>query len=61
MSQAIIRDDLAKAFNNDPVLQKFVLTDVTATGRILGNGCFGSVEEVSYTFSSLEKARRHAG
>ena len=38
---------MGQAFRNDRELQKFVLTDVTPTGRILGTGSFGSVEEVT--------------
>ena len=41
------RGDVGQAFRNDRELQKFVLTDVTPTGRILGTGSFGSVEEVT--------------
>ena len=37
------REDL----RNNPQLQQFVLTDVTPTGRILGTGSYGSVEQVS--------------
>ena len=38
--------DLGQAFRNNRQLQQFVLTDVTPTGRILGTGSFGTVEEV---------------
>ena len=38
--------DIAQAFRNDHQLQKFVLTSVTPTGRVLGTGSYGSVEEV---------------
>ena len=41
------RNDLGQAFRNNRQLQQFVLTDVTPTGRKLGTGSFGSVEEVS--------------
>ena len=41
------RGDVGQAFRNDRELQQFVLTDVTPTGRILGTGSFGSVEEVN--------------
>ena len=43
--------DIAQDFRNDRQLQQFVLTDVTPTGRILGTGSFGSVEEVNKLFS----------
>ena len=39
--------DIGQAFMNNRQLQQFVLTDVTPTGRRLGTGSFGSVEEVS--------------
>ena len=38
--------DLGSSFKNNKKLQKFVLTDVTPTGRSLGVGSYGSVEEV---------------
>ena len=41
------RRDVGQAFRNNRELQQFVLTDVTPTGRILGTGSFGSVEEVN--------------
>ena len=41
------RRDVGQAFRNSRQLQQFVLTDVTPTGRILGTGSFGSVEEVN--------------
>ena len=37
---------MGQAFRNNRELQQFVLTDVTTTGRILGTGSFGAVEEV---------------
>ena len=37
---------MGQAFRNNRELQQFVLTDVIPTGRILGTGSFGSVEEV---------------
>ena len=37
---------IKEAFRNNRQIQQFVLTDVTPTGRILGTGPFGSVEEV---------------
>ena len=39
--------DIGQAFRDNRELQQFVLTDVTPTGRKLGTGSFGSVEEVS--------------
>ena len=39
--------DIGQAFRANRELQQFVLTDVTPTGRKLGTGSFGSVEEVS--------------
>ena len=41
------RRDVGEAFRNDPQLQQFVLNDVTPTGRVLGTGSYGTVEEVS--------------
>ena len=38
---------MAQAFRNNCHLQQFVLTDVTPTGKVLGTGSYGSVEEVS--------------
>ena len=38
---------VAEAFHNNPQIQQFVLTGVTPTGRVLGTGSYGSVEEVS--------------
>ena len=35
------------SIRNNRDLQKFVLTDVTPTGKSLGAGSYGSVEEVS--------------
>ena len=40
------RRNVAQAFRNNPQLQQFVLSDVTPTGRVLGTGSYGSVEEV---------------
>ena len=34
------------SFRNNRVLQQYVLTDVTPTGKILGTGSYGSVLEV---------------
>ena len=41
------RRDVGQAFRKDPQLQQFLLNDVIPTGRILGAGSYGSVEEVS--------------
>ena len=41
------RRDVTQAFRNNRHLQQFMLTDVTPTGKILGTGSYGSVEEVS--------------
>lgn len=38
---------IGQAFRNNCQLQQFVLTEVTPTGRLLGTGSYGSVEEVS--------------
>ena len=38
--------DIGSSFRNSKELQKFVLTDVTPTGKSLGAGSYGSVEEV---------------
>ena len=38
---------IAGAFRNNSQLQQFVLPGVTPTGRLLGTGSYGSVEEVS--------------
>ena len=40
------QEGVAQAFRNNCQLQQFVLTDVTPTGRVLGTGSYGSVEEV---------------
>ena len=42
------RSDVGQAFRNNRQLHQFVLADVTPTGRILGTGSFGSVEEVKF-------------
>ncbi len=41
------RRNVGDAFRNNHHLQQFVLRDITPTGRILGTGSYGSVEEVS--------------
>ena len=41
------RQNLGQAFRNSQQLQQFVLPNVARTGRILGTGSFGTVEEVS--------------
>ena len=35
-----------RAFRNNRQIQQFILTDVTPTGKTLGTGSYGSVEEV---------------
>ena len=44
------RPGVAQAFRNNRQLQQFVLTGVTPTGRVLGTGSYGSVEEVKLSF-----------
>ena len=39
--------DIGRAFRNNHQLQQFVLPGVTPTGKVLGTGSYGSVEEVS--------------
>ena len=39
------KQSVAQAFKNDRQLQQFVLTDVTATEKVLGTGSYGSVVE----------------
>lgn len=41
-----LEDDLAVAFRNDEELKKRMLEGVTSTGKVLGSGSYGSVEEV---------------
>ena len=41
------RSGVAQAFRDNRQLQQFVLIGVTPTGRVLGTGSYGSVEEVS--------------
>ena len=40
------RRGVDQAFRNNQQLQQFVLTDVTATEKVLGTGSYGSVVEV---------------
>ena len=40
---------MTRVFRDNHHLQQFVLTDVTPTGKILGTGSYGSVEEVSFS------------
>ncbi len=42
--------DVGEVFRKDRQLQHFVLNDVTPTGRVLGTGSYGSVEEVSLRY-----------
>ena len=46
--------DVGQAFRNNRELAQFVLTDVTPTGKKLGTGSFGSVEEVSHYETTLQ-------
>ena len=41
------RGDMGQAFRDSTELQQFILSGVTTTGRVLGTGSYGSVEEVS--------------
>ena len=45
------KPEVAQAFRNNRQLQQFVLTGVTPTGRVLGTGSYGSVEEVGLATS----------
>ena len=47
--------DVGQAFRHDRQLQQFILTDVTPTGKILGTGSYGSVEEVSQLACIIQK------
>ena len=47
------RRDVSQAFRNNCQLQQFMLTNVTPTGRVLGTGSYGSVEEVNFLFYDL--------
>ena len=38
--------NMAQSLRDNHDLQQFILTDVTTTGRTLGTGSYGSVEEV---------------
>ena len=49
------RRNVGQAFRTNRQLQQFVLTDVTPTGRLLGTGSYGSVEEVSPALALLER------
>ena len=40
------RQSVVQAFRNNQQRQQFVLTDVTATEKVLGTGSYGSVLEV---------------
>ena len=48
-TMAMIRrqHDVAQVFRSDSQLRRFILTDITPTGRVLETGSYGSVEEVS--------------
>jgi hypothetical protein len=43
---AFFRDDISRSFSNNQQLQQFVLPGVTPTGKVLGQGSYGMVEEV---------------
>ena len=53
------RHDISQAFRNDHQLRQFVLTDVTTTGRVLGTGSYGSVEEVSQLAWKVSRYRQN--
>jgi hypothetical protein len=40
-------NNVTQAFRNNKELNQFVLSDIVSTGRVLGNGSYGTVEEVS--------------
>jgi hypothetical protein len=42
-----VKSAIAGAFRSDPELKEFVLQGLTLSGRELGAGSYGSVEEVS--------------
>ena len=42
----IRRDEIRQAFQNNHELRRFVLPEVRTTGRELGRGAYGSVEEL---------------
>jgi len=44
---------MQQVFRTNEHLQQFVLSDVTSTGRILGTGSYGSVEEVSSLLATV--------
>ena len=48
------RGGIAGALRNNSQLQQFVLPGVTPTGRLLGTGSYGSVEEVSPSASAIK-------
>jgi hypothetical protein len=48
---AFFGDDISRSFRNNQQLQQFVLPGVTPTGRVLGHGSYGTVEEVGQLFS----------
>ena len=48
-----------QAFNINPELQRFVLTDVRHTGKQLGVGSYGSVEELEVNGVTCAGKRLH--
>ncbi len=49
-----------QAFRDDHKLRKYILADVTPTGRVLGTGFYGSVEEVSHPASYIVKPNSYS-
>ena len=49
-----VNTDVGQAFRDNRQLQQFVLIGVTPTGRKLGTGSFGSVEEVSLLYTDYQ-------
>ena len=46
------RSALSRSFRSDSQLSQFFLDGVTATGKVLGVGSYGSVVEVCYIIDS---------
>jgi hypothetical protein len=51
--------DIFQAFRNNQQVQEFDLPGVTPTGRMLGSGSYGTVEEVSKWFLWNSGADKH--
>ncbi len=49
------KPDVGQAFRDDLDLRHFILRDVTPSGRVLGTGYYGSVEEVSHPACKLSE------